>query len=66
MALDVDAGVFVLALAPVVLLAGTALLPLRYGSGFTGLLFSRTSKWRCGPVQLPVQPTLPITSPTWT
>ena len=45
---------------------GIDLLPLRYVSGLTGLLFSRTSKWRCGPVQEPVQPTVPITSPTWT
>jgi hypothetical protein len=37
--------------------AGVRLAPLRYGVGSTGRPFWRTSKCRCGPVQLPVQPT---------
>ena len=35
----------------------------RYCSGLTGLLPLRTSKWRCGPVDLPVVPTLAIFCP---
>jgi hypothetical protein len=37
--------------------------PERYGAGSTGVPFTRVSKWTCGPVQLPVQPTYPITWP---
>ncbi len=38
-------------------------LPPRYGAGFCACPFTRVSKCRCGPVQLPVQPTYPITWP---
>ena len=45
----------------------------RYGSGSTALVSApkdalpiRTSKWRCGPSQLPVQPSCPTTCPAWT
>jgi hypothetical protein len=31
--------------------------PDRYVCGFTGVPSTRVSKWRCGPVQFPVQPT---------
>ena len=31
--------------------------PLRYCDGFCAWPFTRVSKCRCGPVQLPVQPT---------
>jgi hypothetical protein len=40
--------------------------PDRYGAGSTGVLWTRTSKCRCGPVHVPVQPTRPITSPMCT
>ena len=62
---DVDALTLVV-VAVVVVLPAISLEPSRYGAGLVALPFSRTSKWRCGPVQEPVQPTLPITSPTWT
>ena len=39
-----------------------------HGSGSTGWPdgAGRTSKWRCGPVELPVDPTTPICSPAAT
>jgi hypothetical protein len=32
-------------------------LPPRYWRGFWAVPFTRVSKWTCGPVQFPVQPT---------
>jgi hypothetical protein len=32
-------------------------VPFRYGDGSRAVPPTRVSKWRCGPVQLPVQPT---------
>ena len=40
--------------------------PCRYPRGFCACPFTRVSKWTCGPVQLPVQPTYPITWPCCT
>ena len=34
---------------------------LRNDAGLTGVPFLRTSKWRCVPVERPVDPILPIT-----
>ena len=38
----------------------------KYGSGSTAASFTRTSKWQCGPVVLPVIPTMPTTCPAFT
>ena len=38
----------------------------RYQAGLTGAPISRTSKWRCGPVDMPVWPTKPTTWPVET
>src|SRR5262249_50482670 len=46
--------------------AGSAGEPLRYGTGSYAVAAYLTSKWRCGPLELPVEPTKPITSPAWT
>jgi hypothetical protein len=46
--------------------AGAFLLPFRYCAGSTAEPLRRTSKCTCGPVQLPVHPTYPMTSPIFT
>src|SRR5438105_4310246 len=38
----------------------------RYGRGSTGRPSWRTSKWRCGPVERPVEPRRPTCWPPWT
>jgi hypothetical protein len=55
-----------LALAGLALPPPMVLLPLRYGAGFVARPPWRTSKWTCGPVQEPVQPTSPIFCPART
>jgi len=46
--------------------AFAARLDFTYAIGLTGRPFNQTSKWQCGPVARPVEPTLAIVSPACT
>jgi hypothetical protein len=53
----VETAVAVAFADPASVTPATVRWPLRYGAGSSAWPSRRTSKWTCGPVQLPVQPT---------